>query len=108
MSGKIFLWIVPSQNDTTNLLVHFSAVSREKQDSHGFNSTSSELLLLLFEVLSEMTEKAEDIEKMLKLFFKAGVTPEFAENYLEANALTGGLELFLVFFQFKTPPYVLK
>ena len=58
---------------------------------------------LLFEVLYEMTEKAEDIEKMLKLFFNAGVTPEFAENYLEANALTGGLELFFVFFHFKIP-----
>ena len=92
MSGKIFLWIVPSQNDTTNLLVHLSAVSRGKQVSHGFSLTSSE---------TEMIKKAEDIEKMLKLFFKAGVTPEFAKNKIEANALTGGLELFFVFFHFK-------
>ena len=38
-----------------------------------------------------MTEKAKDTEKVIKLFFEAGVTPELAENPREADALTGGL-----------------
>ena len=50
-----------------------------------------------------MTETAKDIEKVLKLFFEAGVTPEFAENPKDADALAGGLELFFLFFQFKIP-----
>ena len=43
-----------------------------------------------------MTEKAEDIEKMLKLFFEAGVTPEFATNLKDADALAGWLGLFFL------------
>ena len=42
-----------------------------------------------------MTEKTEHIEKMLKLFFEAGVTPDFAENLKDADALAGRVGLFL-------------
>ena len=49
-----------------------------------------------------MTKKIEDIKKVLKLFFEAGVTPELAENPKDADALAGGLGLFCVrFLQFK-------
>ena len=48
--------------------------------------------------LSEMREKAEDIKKLLKLFFQAGVTPEFAQNPKDADALKGRLELLSVLF----------
>ena len=41
-----------------------------------------------------MREKAEDIEKVLKLFFEAGVTPDFAENPKDADALAGWLGIF--------------
>ena len=47
-----------------------------------------------------MIEKAEDIKKMLKLFFEAGVTPELAENPKDADALAGGLGLFCLCFSF--------
>ena len=49
-----------------------------------------------------MTEKTKDTEKMIKLFFETGVTPEFAENPKDADVLTGGLEFFFLF-QFKIP-----
>ena len=45
-----------------------------------------------------MTEKTENIEKMLKLFSEAGVTPEFAENPKDADALAGGLGIFYLCF----------
>ena len=35
---------------------------------------------------------------MLKTYFEAGITPEFAENPEDANALKGGLKLLLVRF----------
>ena len=52
-----------------------------------------------------MTKKAEDIKKVLKLFFEAGVTPEFAENLKDADALAGGLGLFFVRFFFNLNCY---
>ena len=53
----------------------------------------------MLKALSEMTIKAEDIKKVLKLFFEAGVTPEFAKNPKDADAMKGLLELiFLCFF----------
>ena len=36
----------------------------------------------------------EDTEKMLKLFFNVGVTPEFAENDKDFHSLKGELKLF--------------
>ena len=51
----------------------------------------------ILEALTKMTEKTENIE-MLKLFFGAGVTPEFAENPKDADALKGGLGLFCLCF----------
>ena len=47
-----------------------------------------------------MLEKSEDISKVLKLFFEAGVTPQFAENPKDADALAGGLGLFCLCFSF--------
>ena len=44
-----------------------------------------------------MTEKYEDFENLLKTYFTAGVTPEFAENPKDTDALKGGLD----FFKFK-------
>ena len=35
-----------------------------------------------------------DIEKRLKLFFEAGVTPEFAENPVEVKALKSKFKSF--------------
>ena len=42
-----------------------------------------------------MTEKYEDFENLLKTYFTAGVTPEFAENPKDADPLKGGLELYV-------------
>ena len=41
-----------------------------------------------------MKESLDDIQKVLKPFFEAGVTPDFAENPKEADILQG-----MVFFQ---------
>ena len=46
-----------------------------------------------FNAIYHMTEKHEDIEKVLKIFFTAGVTPDFAENPKDADALKGWLAL---------------
>ena len=50
-------------------------------------------LEIISKAISKMTEKVQDIEKLLKTYFEAGVTPEFADNSDDAETLKGGLEL---------------
>ena len=69
----------------------------QKLIPHGLNSTFSESIS---KVLSDMSEKHEDNKKMLKLFFEAGVTPEFAENPEDAD-LQVGLNFYLFFFNLR-------
>ena len=45
--------------------------------------------------IRKVVEKHEDIEELLKTYFTAGVTPEFATNSKDADALKGGTILFL-------------
>ena len=54
-----------------------------------------------------MTQKQEDIEKLLKTYFAAGVTPEFKTNPIDAYVLKGRLELYCLcmFFYFKILQY---
>ena len=56
------------------------------------NFTFSENIL---KVIYQMIEKHEDIEILLKTYFTAGVTPEFAQNRKDADVLKGGLESYL-------------
>ena len=41
----------------------------------------------ILKAIHQMTEKREDIQKLLKTYFKAGVTPDFAENPKDADEL---------------------
>ena len=56
------------------------------------NTTS--VLESILKAIHQMTEKHKDIENLLKTYFTAGVTPEFAENTKDADVLKGGLELY--------------
>ena len=51
-----------------------------------------------------MTDSRRDIAILLKTYFTAGVTPEFAQNRKDADVLKGGLKLYrlCVFFKIKT------
>ena len=49
----------------------------------------------ILDAIDQMTEKHEDIEDLLKTYFTAGVTPEFAEKYQDTDALTGEIILSL-------------
>ena len=51
----------------------------------------------IFKALHKMTQDADDIGKLLKAYFEAGVTPEFAEDPREAKAIKGWLGLFCLF-----------
>ena len=55
-----------------------------------WKSTISENIL---KVWHWETENLGDIEKRLKLFFEAGVTPEFAENPKDADIIKSMFEL---------------
>ena len=50
-------------------------------------------LEIISKAISKMTEKVQDIEKLLKTYLEAGVTPQFADNSNDAETLKGGLEL---------------
>ena len=55
------------------------------------------VLECILKAIHQMTENHENIKKLLKTYFTAGVTPEFAETPEDADALKGGLELYIVF-----------
>ena len=55
------------------------------------NTTS--VLESILKATHQMIEKRKEIETLLKTYFTAGVTPEFAENPKDADALKGGLGL---------------
>ena len=79
---------IPSE-DLKNLPLIISSKNPKKSemDSPGFMNLrfSGSILKAIY----QMTEKIEDIEKLLKTYFTAGVTPDFAENPKEADALKG-------------------
>ena len=60
--------------------------------SRSINLTFSEFFS---KVIHQWIEKREDTEILLKTYFAAGVTPEFAENSEDADTLEGGTILFL-------------
>ena len=43
-----------------------------------------------------MTKELEDVKKRLEICFEAGITPDFAENPDDADALKGLLKLFFI------------
>ena len=49
---------------------------------------------IILKAIHQMTEKREDIEKLLKTYFTVGVTPECAESRKDADAFEGGTILF--------------
>ena len=52
------------------------------------------LLECILKAIHQMTAKRKEIETLLKTYFTAGVTPEFAENPKDADILKGLLKLY--------------
>ena len=53
------------------------------------NSRAFNRLESISKVVYQMSKKHKDIETLLKTYFTAGVTPEFAENRKDAEVLKG-------------------